>query len=69
LQQLAFARALVGDPQLVLLDEPTRSLDVDARARLWTALERRPRAAALIATHLDEDVQNVTSVVELRRRS
>jgi ABC-type multidrug transport system ATPase subunit len=65
LQQLAFARALVGSPELVLLDEPTRSLDVEARARLWSALSRRPYVTAVIATHLDEDVQHVTSVVEL----
>src|SRR5699024_8879795 len=63
LQQLAFARALVGDPELVLLDEPTRSLDVEARSRLWAALARRPLVAAVIATHLDEDVGHVTSVV------
>jgi len=55
LQQLAFARALIGDPPLLLLDEPTRSLDSAAVDRLWSALERRPAAAAIIATHLDED--------------
>jgi ABC-type multidrug transport system ATPase subunit len=55
-QQLALARAFLGDPVVLLLDEPTRSLDADARGRLWGALQRRRRAAALIATHLDEDV-------------
>jgi hypothetical protein len=52
LQQLALARAL---------------LDVEARARLWAALARRPRVAAIIATHLDEDVRHATSVVDLAR--
>ena len=55
-QQLGFARALLGKPAVVLLDEPTRSLDEDARGRLWAALERRPAAAVLIATHLKEDL-------------
>lgn len=57
IQQVALARALLGDPPLVLLDEPTRSLDADARERLWQAFERRQRTSVVIATHLDEDVQ------------
>jgi ABC-2 type transport system ATP-binding protein len=57
IQQLAFARALIGDPVLLLLDEPTRSLDRDAFGRLWAALDRRPGAALLIATHNEEDIE------------
>jgi ABC-2 type transport system ATP-binding protein len=57
IQQVALARALLGDPALVLLDEPTRSLDADARERLWHALEGRERTSVVMATHLDEDVK------------
>jgi ABC-type multidrug transport system ATPase subunit len=56
IQQLAFVRALLGDPALVLLDEPTRSLDKAAQERLWSALDRRPTTAVLIATHLEDDL-------------
>jgi len=65
IQQLALARALLGGPRLLLLDEPTRSLDVDARARFWGALDRRPEAAVLLATHLDEDLQHCGRTISL----
>jgi ABC-2 type transport system ATP-binding protein len=65
IQQLSFARALLGDPPLLLLDEPTRSLDGDALQRLWGALDRRPRVAVLIATHLDDDVTHCDAQLEL----
>jgi len=64
LQQLAFARALLGRPSVVLLDEPTRSLDHDAITRIWGALDRRPEIAVLIATHLDDDLDRCDSRVE-----
>jgi ABC-2 type transport system ATP-binding protein len=55
-QQLALARALLGDPALLVLDEPTRSLDPEAVGRMWSGLDRRPETAVLIATHRSEDV-------------
>ena len=63
-QQLALARALLGAPSLLLLDEPTRSLDRDARGRIWSALDRRPAAAVLLASHLDEDVDRCGTRVD-----
>ena len=56
-QQLSFARALLTLPPLLLLDEPTRSLDDGALDRMWAAIERRPRTAVIIATHRPEDIE------------
>jgi ABC-2 type transport system ATP-binding protein len=66
LQQLSFARALLGDPRLLVLDEPTRSLDTDAVERLWAALDRRPDTVVLIATHRQDDLDRCTSQIDVR---
>ena len=57
IQQLAFARSLICAPSVLLLDEPTRSLDDGAIERLWHAIDRRPETAVLIATHRQEDIE------------
>jgi ABC-2 type transport system ATP-binding protein len=64
-QQLAFARALLGVPRILLLDEPTRSLDAEATARLWRAVEARPHLAVIIATHRDDDVARCQRRIDL----
>ena len=50
---LASALAFAGQPELVLLDEPTTGLDADARRRLWGELRRYAAegGSVLLATH------------------
>lgn len=53
--RFTLARALLGDPAVLLLDEPGRSLDGRARELLWAALDRRPWLTCVIASHDPQD--------------
>ncbi len=56
-QRLAVACALVGDPDLLFLDEPTTGLDPQARLQLWDIVEKFRAAGGtiLLTTHyMDE---------------
>jgi ABC-2 type transport system ATP-binding protein len=56
-QRLAVACALVGDPDLLFLDEPTTGLDPQSRRQMWDILrdlKRRGRTILLTTHYMDE---------------
>jgi ABC-2 type transport system ATP-binding protein len=68
-QRLDLAISLVADPRILLLDEPTSSLDPDQRGRLWEIAHdvRRDGGAVLVATHHWEELEGrADRTLELR---
>ncbi|PJJ72825.1 ABC-2 type transport system ATP-binding protein [Diaminobutyricimonas aerilata] len=58
-RRVSVALAFAGDPRLVLLDEPTTGLDVDARHALWDALRRQHErgATVVVTSHYLEEIE------------
>lgn len=60
-QRLAVALALVGDPQLLFLDEPTTGLDPQSRRQLWEILRqlRDQGRTILLTTHYMDEAEKL----------
>jgi ABC-2 type transport system ATP-binding protein len=67
-QRLGLAAALVGDPQVLLLDEPTAALDPAGRAEILDLVAgMRGRRTVVLSSHILADVQRVADHIGVLR--
>jgi ABC-2 type transport system ATP-binding protein len=66
-RRLDLACALLGDPDVLFLDEPSNGLDVESRRRVWdlVALLRDRGTAILLTTHYLDEAQRLADRIEL----
>src|SRR5699024_9987442 len=64
-QRLALACAIVGEPELVFLDEPTAGLDPQARLAVWDLVRelRESGTSMVLTTHLMAEVEELADHV------
>jgi ABC-2 type transport system ATP-binding protein len=68
-QRLAVACALIGDPDLMFLDEPTAGVDPASRRQIWEALQptAERRRTIIISTHSMEEAAQLCDQVAILR--
>ncbi len=69
-QRVGIAAALVSDPELVFLDEPTTGLDPKARREVWAVIEnlRKLGKTVFLTTHYMEEAQVLADRVAIINR-
>lgn len=68
-RRLSIAMALISEPQILFLDEPTLGLDVLARRELWSIIEKlKGRVTVILTTHYMEEAASLADRVAILAR-
>ena len=66
-RRLLIARALLHDPKILILDEPTAGVDVESRRSIWTTMQKlnRQGKTILLTTHYLEEAQELANNIAI----
>ena len=68
-QRVLLAQALLGDPKIVILDEPTAGLDPKERIRIRNFISSMSRnRIILLATHIVSDIESISDQILMMKK-
>lgn len=67
-RRLSIALALIGEPQILFLDEPTLGLDVIARSELWDTIRAlKGKVTIILTTHYMEEAESLSDRIGIMK--
>ena len=67
-RRLSIAMALIGDPQILFLDEPTLGIDVIARSELWDIIRTlKKNVTIILTTHYMEEAEELSDRIAIMK--
>ena len=67
-RRLSIAMALISEPQILFLDEPTLGLDVIARSELWDIIrELKGKVTIILTTHYMEEAEALSDRIAIMK--
>ena len=68
-RRLSLAMALIGEPEILFLDEPTLGLDVLARSELWDVIRAlKGRTTIVLTTHYMEEAESLSDRIGVMKK-
>lgn len=69
-RRLQFAISIVGDPDILILDEPTTGMDIESKIRFWDQLRTYTEQgkSMILTTHDFQEVQDLTQRIAILRQ-